>query len=119
MWVFFLFACQIGGGDSAPESEAASTDPCAGAPILTWDNFGAGFLNENCDSCHSSTVTGAARHDAPEKVSFDTKEEVWSWADQILLMATGDDPEMPPEGGPSADDRMRLSWWLGCGEQGT
>ena len=119
MWVFFLFACQVGRGDSAPESEPTSTDPCVGAPVVTWDNFGAGFLNENCDSCHSSTVTGPARHDAPEEVSFDTKDEVWSWAVEILAKATGDNPEMPPEGGPSDDDRMRLSWWLGCGEKGT
>ena len=117
--LFFLFACHSGGEDSAPESEAASTDACAGAPIVTWDNFGAGFLNESCDSCHSSTVTGAARNDAPEEVSFDTTEEVWSWADDILRMATGEEPQMPPEGGPSDDDRVRLFWWLGCGEKGT
>ena len=119
MWLFSLFACHDGGGDSAPTLEPASTDSCAGAPIVTWDNFGAGFLNENCDSCHSSTVTGAARHEAPEKVRFDTKDEVWSWAIEILARATGDDPAMPPEGGPSDDDRTRLYWWLGCGQKGT
>jgi uncharacterized membrane protein len=119
MWLFLLFACHGSGGDSAPESGATPTNSCTGAPIVTWDNFGAGFLNESCDSCHASTVTGAARNNAPEAVSFDTKEEAWSWADDILLMATGDTPEMPPEGGPSEDDRVRLFWWLGCGEKGT
>jgi hypothetical protein len=116
MWLFFLFAC---GGESAPDSEPASTDPCTDAPIVTWDNFGAGFLNESCDSCHASTVTGAARNGAPEAVSFDTKEEAWAWSDAILRMATGENPQMPPEGGPSEDDRVRLFWWLGCGEEGT
>jgi uncharacterized membrane protein len=119
MWLWFLLACHEAGGDSAPTSQLASTDSCAGAPVVTWDNFGAGFLNESCDSCHASTVTGAARHDAPEDVQFDTKEEVWSWAADILRMATGKDPLMPPEGGPSDDDRVRLFWWLGCGETGT
>jgi uncharacterized membrane protein len=107
------------GGDSAAGSEATSKASCEGAPIVTWDNFGAGFLNENCDSCHASTVTDAARNDAPEAVSFDTKEEVWVWAEDILRMATGEQPQMPPEGGPSDDDRVRLFWWLGCGETGT
>jgi hypothetical protein len=119
MWLVFLFACSGDGGDSAPESDPTSTDRCTGAPIVTWDNFGAGFLNENCDSCHASTVEGEARNDAPEAVHFDTKEEAWAWSAVILRMATGDDPAMPPEGGPSEDDRMRLFWWLGCGEEGT
>jgi uncharacterized membrane protein len=115
---FLLLACLDGGGDSVADSPSV-TEVCAGAPIVTWDNFGAGFLRENCYSCHASTVKGDARHDAPEEVTFDTREQAWVWASDILRMATGDDPLMPPEGGPSDDDRTRLYWWLACGEHGT
>jgi uncharacterized membrane protein len=117
-FLLLALACADGGGDSASPSDSGPTGECADAPVVTWDNFGAGFLTENCDACHSATVTGDARNGAPEKVTFDTKEQAWSWAEDILRMASGDDPQMPPEGGTSADDRARLTWWLECGEKG-
>ena len=94
-----------------------TSDPCAGVPLLAYTNFGEGFLRENCQGCHAATAPD--RHDAPEDVTFDTVEQVWAQVDAILETSTGDDPEMPPQGGVSADDRTRLAWWLQCGIPGT
>jgi len=88
---------------------------CDGAPVTTWDNFGAGFLKENCQPCHASTVAVDDRQLAPVDVTFDTEADVWPLAEQILLQATGDEPAMPPRGGVTEDDRYRLEVWLTCG----
>ena len=100
--------------DSVPDSAAAF---CADAPTLAWSNFGQGFMTENCQGGHASDA--ADRHDAPEEITFDTAEQCWIWADEILDSATGDDPTMPPRGGVTEDDRVRLEWWLRCGTPGT
>jgi len=86
---------------------------CNGAPATTWDNFGAGFLTENCQPCHASTSPD--RQGAPEDVVFDTEEDVWSVAPVILEIATGEDSLMPPRGGVTDEDRYRLEVWLTCG----
>ena len=75
------------GGDSA---DPAGADACADAPVTTWDNFGAGFVTENCQACHASTAPD--RHDAPPDVTFDTEDDALRWGDRILARVTGDDP---------------------------
>jgi uncharacterized membrane protein len=80
--------------------------------VVTWNNFGQGFLIENCQTCHASTSPN--RHDAPEEITFDTEADVSRWKDAILDEATGDDPQMPPEGGVTEDDRYKLEVWLTC-----
>jgi len=87
-------------------------DWCAEAPVTTWNNFGQGFLVENCQPCHASTSVD--RHDAPESVTFDTPDEVADHRARILVKATGDAPDMPPAGGVSEEDRARLEAWLLC-----
>jgi hypothetical protein len=108
-------------GSGATDTSVGGDTPkeCVGAPDLTWDNFGEGFLMENCQGCHASANVGSARHGAPTDMYFDTVEDAWERKDAILYMATGEDPAMPPSGGPSDDDRMRLFWWLTCGTSGT
>jgi hypothetical protein len=103
-------------GDTGGETGTAS-DPCTGVPALTWDNFGHGFLLPHCDGCHAATAED--RHDAPAEVTFDTPAEAWALAERILLKATGESPEMPPNGGVDADERTKLGWWLECGVPGT
>ena len=95
----------------------ADSGGCDNIAILDWDNFGHGFLLENCDGCHAAT--SEHRQDAPGATTFDTVAQAWSWAPQILAAATGTTPTMPPRGGVSDDDRTRLFWWLGCGTAGT
>jgi uncharacterized membrane protein len=107
--VLLSIACD---GD-AGEATDGLPETCNGAPVTTWDNFGAGFVTENCQACHASTA--ADRQGAPEGVVFDTEEDVWRAAPAILTMATGEEPLMPPRGGVPEDDRYRLEVWLTCG----
>ena len=94
----------------APMADAG----CEEVPLLTWENFGAGFLIENCQSCHAST--NPDRRGAPAGVVFDSLEQTLAHRSTILARATGASPSMPPQGGVSDDDRERLRIWLTCWE---
>ena len=112
-----MLALGIACDPAAPEALGSNTgdtgvDPCADAAITTWETFGAGFVTQHCQPCHASTTN--ERQGAPDTVTFDTEEEVLAQADRILARATGDDPDMPPEGGVGADDRYLLEVWLSC-----
>lgn len=129
--VLVLAGCAGGSGDSSMPGDSSdpaahdtsgdtavdTADPCYGAPALTWDNFGEGFLLAHCQGCHATASPD--RHDAPEEVTFDTVEQAWYWAPDILARSTGKDPTMPPLGGTEEVDRQRLWWWLTCGVAGT
>lgn len=105
------------GDSAATDSGADAEDPCADIPLLNYNNFGQGFMTENCQGCHAST--SAERYGAPESVTFDTVDEVWSRAERILERSAGADASMPPAGGVPEDDRAKLEWWLLCAEEGT
>lgn len=98
-------------GDAQDSDGESEVDPCELAPVLTWDNFGAGFLVENCQPCHASGAVD--RHDAPRAVVFDTRADAAARADRILERAVNV-PEMPPAGGVSAADRALLEAWVLC-----
>jgi uncharacterized membrane protein len=106
-----VVACAAACGD-----EAASERPawCAEAPLVTWENFGAGFITGNCQPCHAST--SVARHDAPESVVFDTHDDVRLHRPRILATATSQTPSMPPAGGVTAVQRQLTRVWLECFE---
>ena len=104
-----LTAC---GGEEG--SDSAEVGLCDDAPVVTWDNFGDGFVTENCQTCHASTTED--RNGAPDSVTFDTREETLSHAGSILTVVAGDTPTMPPQGGVSEDDRLLVSYWLTCWE---
>ena len=99
-------------GDGGPD-----TGPCADVPLVNWDTFGAGFLLHHCQGCHASTTPD--RYGAPADITFDTKAEAWAWRDRILARSATEPPTMPPAGGTSVDDRVRLRWWLECAPEGT
>lgn len=109
------------GADTAPVDSAqpddTAPDPCADVPTVTYANFGRGFMTGNCQGCHASSAPD--RYDAPEEVSFDDVDQCWAWAVDILAVATGSSPSMPPQGGVTEDDRQKLEWWLTCAEPGT
>jgi cytochrome c5 len=136
-WVLLLLGCGAksegppplpdftedhGGSDTGDETVDTGTgsdtgvDFCAGAPVLTWANFGEGFITEACQGCHATSA--ANRYGAPDTVVFDTVDGTWAQADRILARAGGDYPSMPPLGGTSADDILKLELWLICGEPG-
>ncbi len=100
------------GCDSEPKDTVSEPDPCDEAPVTTWDNFGHGFLLENCASCHAKASLD--RHEAPLELTFDTPAEVSRHRSDILAVATGLVPVMPPAGGVPSEDRARLLVWLTC-----
>lgn len=101
-----LMGCAVGGADS--------DTTCDRLPPLSYDNFGAGLLELHCTGCHGSLVPTERREGAPSNVNFDTYEGVLTWADRIEARAVPDGADMPPGGGPSADERALLGEWLDC-----
>jgi uncharacterized membrane protein len=109
------------GDDTAASTDtgqgaAPSPDFCDDSPVLSWENFGRGFVLEACQGCHAATAPN--RYGAPEEVHFDTAAQTWELAERVLARAAGDYPSMPPLGGTGADDRLLLEYWLSCGEEG-
>lgn len=101
------------GGDSGGAVDGAAVLPgCEGEPVVTWANFGQGFLREQCQACHASTVIN--RGNTPADVIFDTEADAVRLADRIEARALGEAPTMPPEGGVSDTDRALLALWLRC-----
>ncbi len=95
----------------------SDTGGCSAHPIVNYNNFGEGFILHYCQGCHASTTPN--RYGAPEEVTFDTVEQVWTWQERILERAAVEPPTMPPAGATNVDDRTRLRWWLECAEEGT
>lgn len=89
----------------------ADSDPCDGAPVVTWANFGNAFVLKNCQSCHASTAPD--RYGAPTEVTFDTEDQTLALADRVLVRVV-DEETMPPMGGVSSEDRQLLATWLTC-----
>ena len=109
--VGWLVACT--GAEPTPTVDTATPGACDTAkPRLSWETFGQGFLRSQCQGCHASTA--ADRFGAPENVIFDTEEDAVEFADRILARAAGPDADMPPAGGPSPEDRVRLARWIEC-----
>jgi hypothetical protein len=106
--VALLAAC-----DPAPMTMDQWPCPPGGTP-LTYDSFGAAYLDTNCNTCHSAEAGG--RHGAPEGFRFDTLDDVHAHADRIFVRAAGPNVSMPPgPDDPPADDRDHLADWLACG----
>ncbi len=102
------------GNDANNEVTPPTVDECD-ASYLRYDNFGAPFTLDWCRGCHSTAIPMGMRQKAPIDVNFDTIDDIRKWQHQILVQATGDAPKMPPAGGPSDDERVLLTEWLGCG----
>ena len=119
MWrLIWLLVFHFGCDQKDTAVDSAESSACeTGTPSLSWDNFGEGFLLENCQPCHAGNAQN--RFEAPEEVTFDNKAQAWYWAERILARATGEDADMPPAGGVSDDDKQRLEWWLTCADVGT
>jgi uncharacterized membrane protein len=90
--------------------EVDSADPCRDAPVVTYDNFGRGFLTQNCQPCHATSAPD--RHGADPAVTFDSYDDVVAAWDAIARVTTGEDAVMPPAGGIVDEDRALLAIWL-------
>lgn len=92
----------------------ADSGDCPREPALDWDNFGHGFMVQYCNGCHASTWPEDKREGAPLGVDFDSYAGVIAWADRIEARSVPDDADMPPGGGPTAEERALLHEWLSC-----
>ena len=92
---------------------------CPATSTLTYASFGMPFLDKYCQRCHASTVTGAARHGAPDDHTFDMIVDIRTLADHMDQLA-GAGPDavntvMPPsDPKPTEAERRQLSEWLAC-----
>jgi uncharacterized membrane protein len=89
--------------------------PCPdGGTRLTYQNFGATFMDSWCQSCHGSRAVNRAG--APGEFIFDTVDEVRQHAARIFVRAAGTNDSMPPgPDDPPLADRDQLAEWLACG----
>ena len=89
--------------------------PCPpGGTTLTWDNFGQGFFEQYCDSCHSAP--DGQRNGAPDNYVFGTREAVVALKDRIFANSAATNDAMPPgPDGPPSNVRDELADWLACG----
>lgn len=98
---------------------SGATCPSSNAP--TAQSFGTQFLQTYCLSCHSASVTGAARQGAPVDENFDTLDDVRLHSEHIDAHAAAGpnatNTEMPPANRPqpTQQEREQLGQWLACG----
>lgn len=78
---------------------------------LTYETFGAQFLDTHCNSCHTTS-----RHGAPRSFRFETLDDIRLHSARIFIRAAGPNTTMPPgPTDPPADERDQLAEWLACG----
>jgi uncharacterized membrane protein len=70
---------------------------------------------DSCTTCHSSTLTGAARSSAPVGIDFDTYELAKANAREAVSEL--DEGAMPPAGNPQPTDAQKeaIAVWAACG----
>ena len=111
-----------GGGEEEHEHGGSPTGTmCPSSDAPTAQNFGTAFIQTYCLSCHSKSVTGAARADATVGVDFDTLDDVRRQRALIDTHAAvgpnASNTEMPPASRPqpTQQEREKLGQWLACG----
>jgi uncharacterized membrane protein len=89
--------------------------PCPpGGTTLTYQNFGAAFMNGHCQTCHGSNATDRAG--APGEFIFDTREQIERHKARIFARSAADNDSMPPgPDDPPLEERTKLAEWLACG----
>lgn len=102
-----LFALGCGTETADTGTTKAPADGCT----PTWDGWTDGFMATWCRTCHSETTPN--RHDAPEGVDFDTRQQVLDQADRIRARVL-DERTMPLGGGVPDEELELLEAWLTC-----
>jgi uncharacterized membrane protein len=120
-WIGLLLLAAVSLGCHGHEHEGEPTGAtCPQGSTLTYASFGQTFMQTYCLRCHSASVTGAARMNAPADHNFDNQGQIQGLADHIDEHA-GSGPDatntaMPPgDPRPSMAERSQLSEWLACG----
>lgn len=108
-----------GDGESSSGGEIPSSVPgrdCPPDSFLDATNFGMPFITTWCTGCHSSDLVGdTERQMAPAEYDFDSLDAIRSSVLMVYLNAADEHEDMPPAGGPSAEERELLGDWLACG----
>ena len=105
-----LVVLAVAAGLAACSWEDMADYPCPpGGTALTWDNFGHGFFQSYCVSCHGGPNGYSSR-------AFTDVETVRAQAADIFRNAARDNTTMPPgPSDPPKDARYQLGEWLACG----
>ncbi|RMG20765.1 MAG: hypothetical protein D6729_02090 [Deltaproteobacteria bacterium] len=109
------------GADGGPDAsdtgpwERFEERPCPEDSILTWGNFGYGFVHDWCTGCHHSELPEGMRQGAPPEINLETQRGVRALAPLVWSVAADGHDRMPPAGGPSEEARRLLGEWLACG----
>ncbi|MCA9637166.1 MAG: hypothetical protein KC420_14160, partial [Myxococcales bacterium] len=88
---------------------------CPPESFLTYENFGAPFINSYCTGCHHVALAKDDRQMAPLGVDFETLDKIRAQADRIWARSGDQNATMPPAGAPADDERAMLGEWLACG----
>jgi len=78
---------------------------------VTWDNWGAGFFQTYCNTCHSSQTP--VRHGAPVGVDFDSQLVAALYSERIAVRVI-EEETMPLGGGVQPDALALLADLLVC-----
>lgn len=103
----------------APACAEEEGDPLCDREVpLTYESWGMSFMDTHCNGCHSSITSPAQRRGAPPGVDLDTYGGVLQWVeridDRVILAAEEERSQMPPGGGPTAEELDMLHEWLQC-----
>jgi hypothetical protein len=131
-WFFnFFLISQCGPGqedtgnevhrDPDPISNSSPYPPesflnCAKGTLISYENFGSGFIGQYCLTCHSIKKKETVRGGAPIDVNFDTAREIQMFRASILARTRrGQTKPMPPNREIPASQFLILTEWLDCG----
>jgi uncharacterized membrane protein len=110
-----LAACSSSDEQDQPAPAPSATCPTLASPP-TYADLDQGILTI-CRTCHSATVTGADRHDAPAGIDFDTYEQFANAGDTAAYLVRYG--IMPPQDvqGPTEAQKQELYDWVTCGKK--
>lgn len=114
-----LFGCSSPHEHEKHGAEHASGAVCPAGSTLTYATFGKTFMQSYCTSCHSSTLSGAARNGGPTEHNVDTLDGVRLSMEHIDFHAAAGplatNTEMPlSDPKPSLAERQQLGEWIAC-----
>lgn len=96
---------------AVPLLPACSVGDCPDGSTVDWAEVSVLF-DEHCISCHSTSLTGADRQNAPAGYDYDTydvaiEHPTMSWTEVKL-------GHMPPSGALSDADKETIRAWYAC-----
>jgi hypothetical protein len=115
-----ILTAAVGCGGDPPLFGPPTESVCPDDSTLTYENFGAPFMEAYCTRCHHSELVGEERMGAPSFHDFDTVFGIRAVSAHIdETTASGPaatNQSMPPNGDrPTLEERQLLGEWIACG----